>query len=127
MKLSKPEEMDEMGEPGEEQPEPPESGVQTVELFGDEMEIGAAVELIGDMVGQPSAFGIAEEETVRDLQERVEQQERAIAELAEAVEILAQNQGKMAHDDEGADPTVALEADRLDGIYDPTQEFEDGE
>ena len=120
MKLSKPEEMDEFEEPAEEQST--EDAV-TVEVFEDEMEIGAAVELMGSMLERPEEFGIATESDVIGLNELIEEQREAIAELAEAVEILSQNQGQMAHDDENAGPSVLLDSERLSGIYDPTEEF----
>jgi len=136
MKLSKPEEMDEFGEQAEEQSggvDPSKAaemaagngeiegrGGRTVELFGDEIEIGEAVEVIAEMVEEPEHFGMATDADVRDLREKVAQQEKAIAELADAVEILAENQG------DGGTPSMMLDPEPLTGIYDPTQEFENG-
>lgn len=129
MKLSKPEDMDEIEEQAEEQSgdvdpqtaaemaEAESSGDgRTVEVFGSEVGLIEAVGLIGDVVEDPDAFGMATDAEVRNLREKVESQREAIAELLEAVEILSENQGG----------SVALETDRLSGIYDPSQEFENG-
>jgi len=124
MKLSKPEDMDEMEETSGKQAKAVKSGM--VRLFDEVMAVSEAVGLLGDVVEEPGSYGIAESENVEKLRERVEQQEKAIAELADAVEILAQNQGAMMEQDEGAGPSVFLESDRLDGIYDPVEESEDG-
>jgi hypothetical protein len=132
MKLSKPEDMDEMGEPSEEQSEAVEnrapSASETVEVFGTEMPVANAVRSLADTVENPVRYGLANVEEVGALRERVEEQEQmieeqkeAIAELAEAVEILSQTQAEIGETGSGA--TVALDADRLGGIYDPTEEF----
>lgn len=129
MKLSKPEDMDEIEEEAEEQSEDVDpataaemaaGGGQTVEAFGEEIEIGKAVEVIAEMVEEPEHFGMATDADVRDLREKVAQQEKAIVELADAVEILAENQG------DGGTPSMMLDPEPLTGIYDPTQEFENG-
>jgi len=137
MKLSKPEDMDEIEEQAEEQNEDVDPttaaemaaggdviegrGGRTVELFGDEIEIGEAVEVIAGMVEEPGHFGMATDADVLELREKVAKQEKAIAELADAVEILAENQGA------GGTPSVALDPKPLAGIYDPTREFENGD
>jgi len=133
MKLSKPEDMDEIEEQAEEQSGDvdPETAAEmaeadssgdgrTVEVFGSSVGLIEAVELIGDVVEEPDAFGMATDADVRDLREKVAQQEKAIAELADAVEILAENQG------DGGTPSMMLDPEPLTGIYDPTQEFENG-
>jgi len=140
MKLSKPEDMDEFGEQTENQSSDVDPttaaemaagdgeiegrGSRTVEAFGDEIEIGEAVEVIAGMVEEPGHFGMATDADVIELREKVAQQEKAIAELAEAVEILAENQAGIVDASEGA--TVALDPEPLTGIYDPTQEFGNG-
>lgn len=113
MKLSKPEEMDEIEEPAEE---------QNGDSGGDSGPPDTSL-LLEEVLDQPDQFGLASEETVRDLRDRVEQQEEAIAELAHAVELLASTQGELVHSDPEASPTVALDSGPLSGIYDPTVEF----
>jgi len=113
MKLSKPEDMDEIEEPAEEQ-----NGGSD----GDSGPPNTSV-LLEEVLEQPAQFGFAVEGTVADLAERVEQQQEAIAELAHAVELLASNQGEMAHNDPEAPPSVRLDSGPLSGIYDPTEEF----
>jgi len=93
---------------------------RTVEVFGSSVGLIEAVELIGDVVEEPDAFGMATDADVRELRETVEKQREAIAELADAVEILAENQGA------GGSPSLVLDPEPLTGIYDPTQEFENG-
>jgi len=91
-----------------------------------EMPLTEAVELASQMLLRPEEFGIATEGEIRDLREQVEQQNEAIAELAEAVESLAKNQATLAGMEEHA--TVVLDVDAFDGIPHtvtvPPSEFE---
>ena len=98
---------------------------ETVKFIDDEIPLTEAVQLAGEMLKAPEAFGMASGSEVRELRETVEQQREAIAELADAVEVLAANQGEIAFSDPDAQPTVVLESEPLRGIYDPTQEFSD--
>jgi len=122
MKLSKPEEMDEIDVETVEQSDDSEQ-TETVMAFGDEIALAEAVEVIAGMVEKPEHFGMATDSEVRELRETIEQQRLAIAELADAFEILAGNQGQIAFDDPEAPPTVRLDSKPLTGIYDPTEEF----
>lgn len=132
MKLSKPEDMDAMGEPGEEQPEAVEEVGEgssvTVEAFGTEMSVADAARSVVKAVEKPEMYGLASGGEVDALRERVveqseliEEQKTAIAELAEAVEILSARQAELG--ETGTERTVSLDVDRLDGIYDPSEEF----
>ena len=123
MKLSKPEDMDELDEPLEPETTTEPGEVRTVEAFGEEMVLEAAVQVIAEMVEKPDDFGIATTAEMRELRETIEQQRLAIAELADAFEKLAANQGQIAHDDPEAPATVRLDSKPLTGIYDPTEEF----
>lgn len=92
----------------------------TVSFMGDEMMLDEAVRLTGEMLKSPEQFGMASGSEVRELRETVEQQERAIAELAEAIDALS---SQMMNQGVGG---VALELEPLSGIYDPTTEFDNG-
>ena len=92
----------------------------TVSFMGDEMMLDEAVRLIGEMLESPEHFGMASGSEVRELRETVEQQERAIAELAESFELLSD---QLVEQGVGG---VVLESEPLRGIYDPTKEFDNG-
>ena len=126
MKFKKPEDVtdgpdwkknaDSHGASGDDEPE-------TVKFIDDEIPLTEAVQLAGEMLKAPEAFGMATGSEVRELRETIEQQRLAIAELADAFEKLAGNQGQIAYDDPEAPPTVRLDSKPLTGIYDPTEEF----
>lgn len=100
MRLSKPGDMDDSDESAPKEttaprPEP------TVEVeYGDgtteEMAMSRAVRMHQERLNQPEAFGISSRQSVRDLEERVEQLERQNAELREAVEAIHEGQHNVA-------------------------------
>lgn len=103
-------------------------GVDTVEFGktsekeGMEMGLSEAVELAGEMLSQPEAFDISSLSRVKELEqeneklrETVEQQNEAIADLASAVESLAENQANLAGMSEPA--TTVLDGDAFGDIY----------
>jgi len=102
--------------------------VETVEWGGagdDEpivMEVSEAVELAGDMLSRPEAFGIARQKRVRELEEeneelreRVSQLESAVSELAEVAESLGGTQADIAG--VSARSTVELDSSAFGDIY----------
>jgi hypothetical protein len=83
----------------EEELQPPEpsgepsqgGGEMTVEnpfLEGEEQPLAAAVQLHGEVLANPEAFGLVPESRVDELEEKVERQEAVLHDLMEIVEIL---------------------------------------
>lgn len=130
MKLSTPEDMDEMGEPDERVNDAVEGIADpdaTVSIFDGEMAPLEAIRFLGDIVEEPEAFGLSSEaladgvdKRLVEIEEMVEQNQKAIGEIAEAVDLLAGQQGKISG------KSVELDPEPLSGIYDPTEEFENG-
>lgn len=104
------------GDSGADEPE-------TVKFIDDEIPLNEAVRLSGEMLKSPEAFGMASGSEVRELRETVEQQRKAIAELADAIEVLASTQGQIVTGGGDSGPSVVLESEPLRGIYDPIGEF----
>lgn len=104
----------------------PGSDGETVEFFEEERPLPEAVSLMAEVLDQPEAFGIVEDgdlldlrEEVEELRERVDQQEKAIGDLAAAVEALSAKQADVAGMDGSG--TVFLEADAFGEIYQPSK------
>jgi hypothetical protein len=102
-----------------------------VEFFEEERPLPEAVSLMAEVLDQPEAFGIVEDGDlldlrgeVEELRERVDQQEKAIADLAAAVEALGANQADMEDMEEPS--TVLLEADAFGEIYRPSKRVDSG-
>lgn len=98
-------------------PVAPGSGGEAVEFFEEERPLPEAVSLMAEVLDNPEAFGIVEDgdlldlrEDVEELRERVAQQEVAIGDLAEAVEVLSERVGD-------GEPVLALNAADFEGIY----------
>lgn len=120
-------------QPDESNGETPDNGgsdVETVEFGktpdseGMEMTVPEGVELAGEMLARPEAYDLARlghlqelEEENEELRETVEQQSKAISDLAEAVESLTETQAELA----GADipATVQLDSAAFGDIYSP--------
>lgn len=76
------------------------AGETTVTLHGADVSLSTAVETLTETVEDPEAFGLASENSVRELQtevsilrERIEQKDRHIRELYSAVDYLARGLG----------------------------------
>lgn len=123
MKLSSPAQMDEptgedsgkqSGSLGKQSASGEKLREQTVSLFGEEMPLVEGVELIGEFVDQPEAFGLVSESQYRELAERVdeleEENERLAESLRSAYEVLDES-----------DSVKHFSIDR--SVYDPTEEF----
>lgn len=120
----------ESGESNGETPDNGGSGVETVEFGktpdtdGMIVTVPEGVELAGEMLARPEAYDLARlghlqelEEENEELRETVEQQSKAISDLAEAVESLTEVQAELA----GADipATVQLDSAAFGDIYNP--------
>lgn len=129
VKLSKPSEMDAAESESEKSADVSGgSDTETVSMFGDEVEMEPleAIELLGEMVDQPDAFGIGTTEAIRELRDRVDELEaendalrRDLAVLWEHVSVEGPN-GERAvpvEDGKGVGPESV-------NLYDPTGEFE---
>lgn len=117
MKLSSPGEMD--GSPEESAGKQSESvgklSTGTVSVMGDEMDPTAAIELLGEMLERPEAFGMVAESSHVELVERVGALEAENEELRES---LRQVYTIM-------DEAESVSQFSLNGsVYDPTEEFE---
>ena len=129
MKLSAPGEMD--NPESESAPSAAGSGGlsdETVMPFPEheEMDPLEAIELLGDMVGNPESFGIASESMVREAEERVEELEaenerlrRDLAVLWEHVSFEGPNGERAVPVEEGS----GVGPKSVD-VYDPTAEFD---
>jgi hypothetical protein len=102
-----------------------EQDLPTVTIDGEEVPFTVAVESMASMMDNPEAFGLTTEgdhiETqneIKELRDRVEQQEEAIAELASAVELLSENQPDALGINSPA--TVQLEPLKFGDIYTTT-------
>jgi hypothetical protein len=111
-----------------------ESGHKTSEtvefqVAGDDepmvLSVDEAVELASEMLADPEAFGIASEKRVRELEEEneklrddLQQQRKAIADLADAVESLGKYQASLA--DSSYLSTVELDPTAFGDIYTTT-------
>lgn len=140
MDFKKPENIEEgpVWEGGSEEEETEESGesngempdIETVEFGktpdtdGMIVTVPEGVELAGEMLARPEAYDLARlghlqelEEENEELRETVEQQSKAISDLAEAVESLTEVQAELA----GADipATVQLDSAAFGDIYNP--------
>lgn len=124
MKLSSPEQMDEPAEESTGKQSDSLGNVnqsveklrdQTVSLFGEEMPLVEGVELLGEFLDQPEAFGLVSESQYRDLADRVEQLERENERMAESL--------RQAY--EILDEAESVSQFSLNkSVYDPTEEFE---
>lgn len=98
----------------------------TVQFMDESMEMPMAVQEMAFILDRPSEFGIASESQLQELRDEAEryrnlavQQREALAELAEAVDMLS---AKLASE---TGEYVAMDAEPLEGIYDPSGEFDD--
>lgn len=98
----------------------------TVQFMDSNMEMPMAVQEMAFILDRPSEFGIASESQLQELRDEAEryrnlalQQREVVAELAEAVDMMSE---QLAEAGVGG---VALDADVMEGIYDPTREFDD--
>lgn len=114
MKFSSPGEVDEPAEPeaGESAPEP--TPPETVTVFGSETTLTEAVELMGEMLDKPEAFGMVSESQHAEVVERVEELEAENERMAESLRQVY---------------SIMDEADKMsqfslnESVYDPTEEF----
>ena len=90
------------------------SGAEMVSVFDDEMTVSGAVELMGEMLENPEAFGMVPESSHRDLRRRVEELEEQNEEL---VESLRRAYSIMDEAESMSQFTID------ESVYDPTEEF----
>lgn len=129
VKLSKPGEMDAAESKSDKSADAPRgSDTETVSMFGDEAEMEPleAIELLGEMVDQPDAFGIGTTEAIRELRDRVDELEAENDALRQDLAVLW---GYVSVEGPNGERVVSLEEGRgvapesVD-LYDPTGEFE---
>jgi NAD(P)-dependent dehydrogenase (short-subunit alcohol dehydrogenase family) len=96
--------------------EPSDRSGEVVEFFEEERPLPEAVSLMAQKLDDPGSFGIAEEGDLADLHdeveqlvERVDQHEKAIGDLTEAVQLLSAFAGD-------GEPVVRLSPDDFEGI-----------
>jgi len=112
----------EAGEPEESDDQPTADrsvdDLPTVKIGDDELPFVEAVDVMGKMVGNPEAFGMVSEKQYRDLKNELHETRKAVAELADAVEMLSERQADLT--DSGAAASVMLSDAEMGDVYDPT-------
>jgi predicted RNase H-like nuclease (RuvC/YqgF family) len=95
---------------------------ETVEFAGEEVPVSEALETLGSMMMEPEKYNIAPNSRVKELEKeneelrkRLDQYERAITDIASAVESLGANQAEIA--DVGERSTVELSPEAFGDFY----------
>ena len=89
-----------------------------VEIGGDEMHFEQAVDVMAKMVDNPEAFDIASGSQIREANNDLHELRKAVAEVADAVEMLSEVQADVVGGD--APATVSLSDEKMGAVYDPT-------
>lgn len=95
---------------------------ETVEFAGEEVSVSEALETLGSMMMEPEKYNIASHSRVKELEEenkelrkRLDQYEKAITDMASAVESLGSNQAEIA--EVSPESTVELSPEAFGDFY----------